>query len=198
MKKISSFIVLVALFVGLFSSSNTPSDIRNEITSFASILFEDTQATETEEIAINKEKVTVDRVVDGDTVKVEFPSGETETVRLLLIDSPESVHPTKPVQPYGEEASDFAKDTLKEGQTLTLEKGDPERDKYDRLLGYIWVDGKNFNQLMIEEGFARVAYVYEPNTKYVDEFREAEKAAEQESNNIWSIDGYVESQFEDY
>ncbi|WP_337970270.1 thermonuclease family protein [Virgibacillus salexigens] len=56
------------------------------------ILKDNAAATETEEMATDKEKVTIDRVVDGDTVKVEFPSGETETVRLLLIDSPESVH----------------------------------------------------------------------------------------------------------
>lgn len=162
------------------------------------LLEDNAAATETKEIATDKEEVTIDRVVDGDTVKVELPSGKTETVRLLLIDTPESIHPEKPDQPYGEEASGFAKKRLKEGQTVTLEKGKPERDKYDRLLGYIWVDDENFNQLMIKEGYARVAYVYEPNTKYIDEFREAEEKAEQEGNNIWSIDGYVRSQFENY
>ncbi|MYL43920.1 hypothetical protein GLV99_20300 [Virgibacillus massiliensis] len=50
----------------------------------------------------------------------------------------------------------------------------------------------------IEEGYARVAYVYEPNTKYLDEFREAEEKADQEGNNIWSIDGYVEKEFENH
>ncbi|WP_121605973.1 thermonuclease family protein [Virgibacillus sp. Bac332] len=155
-------------------------------------------ATTTEEVSPSRERVTIDRVVDGDTVKVQLPSGEIETVRLLLIDTPESVHPDKPVQPYGKEASDFAEDTLKEGQTVTLEKGDPERDKYDRLLGYIWIDDVNFNQLMIEKGYARVAYVYEPNTKYLDELKTAEEKAEEKRSNIWSIDGYAESQFNDY
>ena len=55
----------------------------------------------------------------------------------------------------------------------------------------MWVDGENFNLHMVEEGWARVAYVYEPNTKYVDEFREAEQRAKEKGLNIWSIDGYV-------
>lgn len=162
------------------------------------IVMHDNATTATEEVTPNRERVTIDRVVDGDTVKVKFPSGEIETVRLLLIDTPESVHPDKPAQPYGEQASDFAKDSLKEGQTVTLEKGEAERDKYGRLLGYIWIEDVNFNQLMIEKGYARVAYVYEPNIKYLDELKTAEEKAEEKRSNIWSIDGYAESQFDDY
>src|SRR5699024_12815706 len=99
----------------------------------------------------------------------------------------------------GEEARMCEKETLSEGQTGSLEKGDPERDRYDRLLGYIWIDDNtNFNQLMIEEGFARVAYIQEPNTKYLEQFKEAEKQAEKEGRNIWSIEKYVENEFEEY
>lgn len=160
-------------------------------------IIEDT-ATATEESTTDKELVTIDRVIDGDTVIVEFEDGDTERIRLLLIDTPESVHPEKEPQPYGKEASEFAKNVLQEGKEVELEKGNPERDNYDRLLAYIWVDGENFNQLMIEEGFARVGYVYEPNTKYLDDFEKAQEQAEEEGENIWSIDGYVESQFENY
>lgn len=53
--------------------------------------------------------------------------------------------------------------------------GNPERDRYDRLLAYIWKDGENFNLHMIEKGFARVAYVYDPNTKLLKEFGKSEK-----------------------
>ena len=145
------------------------------------------------------ETVTIDRVIDGDTVKVILETEESERIRLLLIDTPESVHSEIEPQPYGEEASEFAKSVLKKGQTVELERGNPERDTYDRLLAYIWIDDDvNFNQLMIEEGFARVAYVYEPNTMYLDEFEKAEMKAKEDGKNIWSIDGYVESQFEDY
>ena len=137
------------------------------------------------------EEATIKRVVDGDTVIITTKEGIEERIRLLLIDTPESVHPNGEVEKFGPEASDYAKDYLKKGTKITLERGNPERDKYDRILGYIWVDGINFNQHMIEEGYARVAYVFEPNTKYIDEFREAEKQAESKKKNIWSIKDYV-------
>lgn len=162
------------------------------------IILDDNATPVTQEVTTDKEVVTIDRVIDGDTVIVEFDNGQTERIRLLLIDSPETVHPEKEPQPFGEEASEYAKEILQEGKEVELEKGNPVRDNYDRLLAYIWIDGHNFNQLMIEEGYARVAYVYEPNTKYLGEFEEAEQQAKKEGKNIWSIDGYVESQFENY
>lgn len=142
-------------------------------------------------IELEKDEVIIKNVVDGDTVDIETREGVEERVRLLLIDTPESVHPTEHKQKYGKEASDFAKGFLKQGDIVTLEIGNPNRDKYDRLLAYIWVDGVNFNQHMLEQGYARVAYVYEPNIKYLDEFKKAESDAKQEKLNIWSIDDYV-------
>src|SRR5699024_1265015 len=198
MKKAALKFVPVLIILGLIMFTNTNITLKSfnlnwvdDLSSFASSIM-DTQELE-------KDEVTVNYVVDGDTVNVTLPNGSKESVRLLLIDTPESKHPNKPKQPYGEEASEFAKETLSEGQTVTLEKGDPERDKYDRLLGYIWIDDNtNFNQLMIEEGFARVAYIQEPNTKYLEQFKEAEKQAENEGRNIWSIEGYAENEFEEY
>lgn len=138
-----------------------------------------------------KEQVEIVRVVDGDTVVVKFNDGTTEKVRMLLVDTPESVHSTKGAQPFGKEASDYTKKMLAEGKKVTLEIGNPERDKYNRLLGYIWVDGMNFNKKLIEEGYARVAYVEPPNTKYLDEFYEAQEQAKSQKLRIWSIPGYV-------
>ncbi|WP_289890903.1 thermonuclease family protein [Virgibacillus pantothenticus] len=135
-------------------------------------------------------EVIVERVVDGDTLVIKNASGEEERVRLLLVDTPESVHPNKPVQLFAKEASSFAKEKL-EGEKVKLELGNPETDKYDRLLGYVWIDDVNFNQLLIEEGYARVAYIYEPNTKYLDEFQDAQVEAKEDKVKIWSINGYV-------
>src|SRR5699024_1152158 len=172
-------VVIVLSFLG-FSDINTSKSFIDEVASVATTLLDDMKNQQ-----LKKDEVTINYVVDGDTVNVTLPNGSKESVRLLLIDTPESKHPNKPKQPYGEEASEFAKETLREGQTVTLEKGYPERDKYDRLLGYIWIDDNtNFNQLMIEEGFARVAYIQEPNTKYLEQFKEAEKQAEKEGRNI--------------
>lgn len=143
------------------------------------------------EVVLEERQAEIVRVIDGDTVVVKTDKGEEERIRLLLIDTPESVHPTEPEQLFGKESSDYAKEVLREGDIVKLEVGNPERDHYERLLAYIWIDDINFNQLMIEKGYARVGYVYEPNTKYLKEFEEAEIKAKNKKENIWSIDGYV-------
>lgn len=140
---------------------------------------------------LKKDEAFLQRVIDGDTIIVLTEDGVEERVRLLLIDTPESVHPDGEIEKFGPESSDYAKEYFKDIRKVTLEIGEDERDKYDRLLAHVWVDGENFNLHMVEEGWARVAYVYEPNTKYVDEFREAEQRAKEKGLNIWSIDGYV-------
>jgi micrococcal nuclease len=129
------------------------------------------------------------RVIDGDTVKV-LVNGKEETLRLLLVDTPETVHPNKPVQPFGPEASSFAKKTLS-GKEVELELDVGERDKYGRLLVYLHADGKMFNKLLIEKGLARVGYVYAPNTKHVDEFYKIQQTAQKKEIGIWSIENYA-------
>lgn len=95
------------------------------------------------------------------------------------------------MQPFGPEASQFAKETL-EGKEVELEFDVSERDKYGRLLAYVWIDGKMFNEMLLEKGLARVAYVFAPNTKYVDRFYEIQKKAQKEGIGIWSIENYVQ------
>ncbi|WLR50076.1 thermonuclease family protein [Bacillus tianshenii] len=135
----------------------------------------------------NEAKVT--NVVDGDTIDIML-NGKEERVRLLLVDTPETKHPNKPVQPFGPEAFEFVKDTLT-GQTVQVEYDGPKRDKYDRLLAYIWVDGKNFNQMLLEEGLARLAYVYDPPYTHYETFMKAQNKAMNDQLGIWSLDGYV-------
>ncbi|SER43527.1 micrococcal nuclease [Gracilibacillus ureilyticus] len=129
------------------------------------------------------------RVVDGDTVNVKY-SGKEESIRLLLVDTPETKHPDLPVQPFGPEATKFAEETLA-GEEIQLEFDGPERDKYDRVLVYIWINGENFNQLLIENGLARYAYVYDPPYTHQAEMKAAEDQARSDSRGIWSIPGYV-------
>lgn len=140
---------------------------------------------------IEQDEAIVVRVIDGDTISVLTAEGDEERVRLLLIDTPESVHPTDPIEKFGPESSEYAKDFFDKGEKVTLEIGEKERDHYGRLLAYVWKNGINFNKHMIEKGYARIAYVEEPNTKYIDEFREAEIKAKKEKVNIWSVPGYV-------
>ena len=130
----------------------------------------------------------VAEVVDGDTIKINI-DGKIETLRLIGIDTPESVHPTKPVECFGKEASDKAKEIL-EGKRVRLEN-DPtqgERDKYNRLLRYIFLeDGMNFNKLMISEGYA-FEYTYGIAYKYQKEFKDAEKEAQENKKGLWSTE----------
>ncbi|MCY8152001.1 thermonuclease family protein [Bacillus paralicheniformis] len=124
------------------------------------------------------------RVIDGDTF-VANVDGQKEKVRLILVDTPETVHPTKPEEPYGKEASNFAKKTLSK-QTVQLEMDVEKRDKYGRLLAYVYLkDGSSFNKVLLEKGYARLA-VFPPNIKYEDEYKQAEEAAKEKALGIWS------------
>lgn len=152
------------------------------------LLFALTSCTQNKESSHGLDAKVV-KVVDGDTLDVEF-NGKKERIRLLLVDTPETVHPNKPVQPFGPEASKFAKDTLS-NQHVQLEFDMSERDKYGRLLAYVWIDDHMFNEMLLEKGFARVAYVYPPNVKYVDQFRDIQKKAQQSAVGIWSIENYA-------
>jgi len=131
----------------------------------------------------------VTKVVDGDTLQVMI-DGKKETIRLLLVDTPETVHPSKPVQPFGPEASDFLKEKVN-GEEVQIELGIGERDKYGRLLAYVYHHNQMINKLLLEKGLARVAYVFEPNTKYVDEFYDIQKQAQQKEIGIWSLENYA-------
>jgi micrococcal nuclease len=146
------------------------------------------------------------KVVDGDTIKVNY-NGKTEEVRFLLIDTPETHHPSKPVQPFGPEAETYVKQLFTGQMTVDLELGEG-RDKYDRLLAYVYLhtcpavadlkklcetEGKSVAKMELANGLARVAYVYEPNTKYLDDYRKIEVNAKHQKVGIWSIDGYVQN-----
>ncbi|WP_276736020.1 thermonuclease family protein [Bacillus sp. (in: firmicutes)] len=134
--------------------------------------------------------VTLDRAVDGDTIKVSY-NGNVDTVRYLLIDTPETKKPNSCVQPYGEDASKRNKELVNSGKLQLEFDKDDRRDKYGRLLAYVYVDGKSVEETLLKEGLARVAYVYEPNTRYIEQYRKDEQEAKTEKLSIWSKNGYV-------
>lgn len=137
---------------------------------------------------VDLEEVTLVRVVDGDTLVVRFDTGEDEKVRLIGINTPESVAPnsyrTKNTK-EGEEASKYVKTMLEDVDTVYLQSDTSDRDKYDRLLRYVWLDipddvydkseikEKMLNAILVEDGIAEVA-TYEPDTTYADLFEELE------------------------
>src|SRR4051794_37603279 len=102
-------------------------------------------------LAATQGPATVARVIDGDTVDVQFDDGSRERVRLIGIDTPEVVAPRKPVHCFGREASAYAH-TLLDGQAVTVEadRSQGTRDRYGRLLGYLRLpDGRDFGEVMI-------------------------------------------------
>ncbi|WP_166626761.1 thermonuclease family protein [Jeotgalicoccus sp. S0W5] len=135
--------------------------------------------------------VTLYRVVDGDTVNVLNEQNEELKLRLLLIDTPETVHPNKPVEPFGPEASARLTELLNSDEQLYIEYDEGAKtDHYDRELVYLYVGDTNVHEVLLEEGLARVGYIYEQQ-KYLDEFRAAEQIAKDQQIGIWSISGYV-------
>jgi len=135
---------------------------------------------------------TIVKNVDGDTVDINL-NGKIEKVRMLCVDTPETHHPRLGVQPFGPEASDYTKKILSVGTKVEIEPGlGGGRDKYGRLLAYIYVNGKMFNEMLLKEGLARVAYIYAPNTQYVDEFYAIQKKAQKRGVGIWSIENYAQ------
>ena len=137
-------------------------------------------------IPAGSSKATVVRVVDGDTIRVNL-NGKEVTIRMIGLDTPETKDPRKPVQCYGQEASNKAVQLL-DGATVYLEV-DPTQgtyDAYQRLLSYVWMsDGRLFNQLMIDEGYA-FEYTYNKPYKYQAAFKNAERTAREQQRGLWS------------
>ena len=132
---------------------------------------------------------TVERVVDGDTISVMI-GDRLETVRLIGIDTPESVAPTRPVQCFGREASLHLEAMLPAGTEITLVRDVEARDVYDRLLGYVVRsrDGLFVNLELVAAGYAAVLN-YPPNDYYADVLARAEADAVAAGRGLWSACG---------
>jgi micrococcal nuclease len=125
------------------------------------------------------------RPVDGDTVLVEV-DGHEEPVRLIGIDTPESVAPDRPVECFGVEAKARTAELLPRGTVVRLERDVEARDRYDRLLAYVVreEDDVLVNLLLVEEGFAE-AVAYPPNLAHQGDLDAAEVAARAARRGLW-------------
>jgi micrococcal nuclease len=122
----------------------------------------------------------VKRVIDGDTILLS----NEETVRLIGVDTTETKRPYKPVEYFGEEAYCFTKKKA-EGEKVKLEFDWQERDRYRRLLAYVYlIDGTFLNAEIKKQGYG-FAYTKYP-FKYLDEFREYERQAREEKKGLWN------------
>jgi len=122
-------------------------------------------------------------VTDGDTIKVDRGDGVVERLRYIGIDTPETVHPDKPVEPWGPEAS-AANEELVADQVVLLERDISDRDQHDRLLRYVWVETPEgwlmVNEELVALGLAEVRS-YQPDTKHDAYLREIEDEARRAS-----------------
>lgn len=149
--------------------------------------------------AVNLEKATVAKVVDGDTLAVNV-AGEEKRVRLILVDTPESVHPDESRNnEYGKLASDYTASQIKAGQTIYLQKDVSDTDKYGRLLRYVWLEqptdiedeaevrAKMYNAKLLLEGYAQIA-TYPPDVKYADIFTNFQREARESDKGLWGVE----------
>ncbi|MGH7477399.1 MAG: thermonuclease family protein [Longimicrobiales bacterium] len=122
----------------------------------------------------------VERVVDGDT----FRCADGERVRLLLIDAPESQQ-----EDYGLRAKLALEELVAVGDTVRLEPDVEPRDRYGRLLAYVWADTLLVNEELLRRGYAVVA-VYPPNVRRVERFRAAAAEARQRERGLWATPAF--------
>lgn len=135
--------------------------------------------------ANTKEKVKFSKCVDGDTAKFE-KNNKVFTLRFLAVNTPETKSPKKGVEFYGKEASKYTCDRLEKAKTIEIEydnKSD-KSDRYGRKLGWVFLDDKLLQKDLVENGYAKVEYVY-GKYKYLDELKELEKKAKKEKIGLW-------------
>ena len=138
-------------------------------------------------ICAAQEKINVhfDSCVDGDTAKVIL--NEVIKVRFLAVDTPETKHPTKGEEPYGQKASNFTCEKLKSANKIEIEYDDnsDKTDKYDRHLVWVWVDDYLLQDELVKEGLAEVTYLY-GNYKYTGILKDHEEISRANKLGIWS------------
>lgn len=143
------------------------------------------------------ESATVSRVVDGDTIEVVITatvdgpgagglSPGTYKVRLIGIDTPESVKPGTPVECFAKEAS-AATNALLSGLEVRLVKDVENTDRYDRLLRYVYIGDEMANARLVANGYA-LAYTYPPNVRWAGLFVQLQREAREENRGLWSSD----------
>ncbi len=128
------------------------------------------------------------RAVDGDTLEVALDDGETETVRLIGVDTPETVKPDTPVQCFGPRASRFEHRTV-EGHRVRLLVGVEPRDAYGRLLAYVWVERPTEERFLeaelLRRGLARTL-TFHPNDRFATYFQRLEFRTARAGKGLWN------------
>lgn len=139
-----------------------------------------------DEQALTTTWYTVSSIIDGDTFRIKY-QGKTQSVRLLGIDAPESNKTRyKYLECFGTEAKNYLKTLIdKKKITFQFDPSQDQKDIYDRLLAYVFLEGENINQMMIEEGYAK-EYTYKTAYAYQSQFQQAEQSAQNQQLGLWN------------
>ena len=129
--------------------------------------------------------VTVSNAIDGDTIKVSPAVNGLNDVRLIGVDTPETVDPAEGVEPYGPQASEFTTRELSL-RKVRLEFDEERMDQYGRPLAYVYAGGSMFNEELVRKGYAQ-AYPYAPNTAHAAQFAAAQRGARAAGLGIWGL-----------
>jgi micrococcal nuclease len=133
----------------------------------------------------NEVLITVLKVIDGDTVDIDI-KGNTERVRLIGVNTPETKHPTKPIECYGPEASAYLTQLLPKGTHVRIERDIEARDRYGRMLLYLYRESDNLfiNLDLVSHGYGTPMSI-EPNTFHRNDFVHAAALAETTNVGLW-------------
>lgn len=199
MKRI--ILLSIIVFIGLLSFSLNPIELifETENGSVTCVYFEEHlnlfgQLDPDEDI----HPARLNKYIDGDTIHITRLDIIGDTTRLLGIDTPETVHPSKPVEHFGKEASDFVKKVIPIGENILMLTYDWDKyDKYNRLLAYVWVPTEHngnteyvmFNLLSIVNGYGRAYLVYPFKDEYMEIFSFAQTYARENNLGLWGNTG---------
>ena len=162
---------------------NLSDNIKNTLNNYINL---NSASTSDNTSNISSELYEVVRVVDGDTIIIDY-NGTEERVRLIGVDTPESVHPDKEKNTeFGTTASNFSKELLTD-KYVKIELDVQERDQYGRILAYVYLDDVMVNKTLLQEGYAKVA-TYPPNVKYVDDFTSIQEEARNNKKGLWGLE----------
>ena len=192
------FVIIVAVIIAFVSGSAFVSNIPKQSPTPSVVIVRTTPTLSPTTILIpnlsttpNTKTYTVIQVVDGDTIKVSMDDIKT-TIRLIGLDTPETVDPRKPVQCFGKEATNKMLELLRTKTVLMEEdKSQGDKDKYGRLLRYVFLpDETNVNKTLIQEGYA-YEYTYDLPYKYQDAFKKAQISARESKRGLWADNACV-------
>lgn len=190
MKKILYVLLIMILLSPNYIYAEELEQVTSEQTTVVEEKKNSTEAVENKnQENTNIQIVTLQECTDGDTARFLTSDNEIIKARFLAVDTPETVHPTKGVEPFGKEASEYTCTTLTNAKEIKLEydQNSKEEDNYGRKLVWVFTDGVLLQESLVSKGYAEVTYLY-ADYKYTSLLQDTEVVAKSNKVGIWSIE----------